>query len=119
MTLPVATTLVLGHQFEIKNNSTGIVTVNSSGANVVLAIPSVTTAVFTCILASGTTAASWSVSSYLNTPSAGGGTPKAWEAHNTMLAAHSSTELYNTFSNSFDTTKWENPANFTATNYVN
>jgi len=64
--------LVLGQTFLVRNLSTGIVTVNSSGANVVLAIPTLTTAIFTCILTSGTTAASWSVSSYLNTPSAGG-----------------------------------------------
>ena len=73
VTLPVTSTLVLGQTFLVRNLSTGIVTVNSSGANVVLAIPSLTTAIFTCILTSGTTAASWSVSSYLNTPSAGGG----------------------------------------------
>ena len=71
VTLPVTSTLVLGQTFLVRNLSTGIVTVNSSGANVVLAIPSLTTAIFTCILTSGTTAASWSVSSYLNTPSAG------------------------------------------------
>jgi len=73
VTLPVTSTLVLGQTFVVRNLSTGIVTVNSSGANVVLAIPSLTTAIFTCILTSGTTAASWSVSSYLNTPTSGGG----------------------------------------------
>jgi len=72
VTLPVTSTLVLGQTFLVRNLSTGIVTVNSSGANVVLAIPSLTTAIFTCILTSGTTAASWSVSSYLNTPAAAG-----------------------------------------------
>jgi len=71
--LPVTSTLVLGQQFEIKNLSTGIVTINSSGGNAVLALPALSTAIVTVILTSGTSAASWSVSSYLNTPAAGGG----------------------------------------------
>jgi len=61
LTLPVATTLVLGQQFYIRNNSTGAVTINSSGANVVRILAGNTRAIATCILASGTTAASWSV----------------------------------------------------------
>lgn len=57
--LPVTSTLTLGHSFEIENNSTGVVTVQSSGANTILAMPANTRALFTCILTSGTTAASW------------------------------------------------------------
>jgi hypothetical protein len=57
--LPVTSTLTLGHSFEIENNSTGIVTVQSSGANTILAMPANTRALYTCILTSGTTAASW------------------------------------------------------------
>lgn len=60
VTLPVASTLVLGQSFLIVNNSTGLVTVNSSGGNAVLVLGGATSAVVTCILASGTTAASWS-----------------------------------------------------------
>jgi len=59
--LPVTSTLVLGMSYSIVNNSTGIVTVQSSGANTVLAVAPGTAALFTCILTSGTTAASWSV----------------------------------------------------------
>jgi|GEM_PF-2219160 len=59
--LPVASTLVLGQQFEVANNSTGVVTVNSSGANLVQSLAANSYAIFTCILTSGTTAASWSV----------------------------------------------------------
>ena len=59
VTLPVASTLTLGTSYYINNNSTGIVTVQSSGANTVLALPGNMTAIFTCILTSGTTAASW------------------------------------------------------------
>jgi len=58
--LPVASTLTVGHHFFITNDSTGIVTVNSSGGNGVIAIPGGGRGKVTCILASGTTAASWS-----------------------------------------------------------
>ena len=64
VTLPVASTLVLGQQFLIVNNSTGAVTVNSSGANAVIVLAGSTSAVITCILTSGTTAASWSAAYY-------------------------------------------------------
>lgn len=62
VTLPVTSTLALGHSFLIVNNSTGLVTVNSSGANAVIILAAGTSAVITCILTSGTTAASWSTS---------------------------------------------------------
>jgi trimeric autotransporter adhesin len=57
--LPVASTMTLGQQFTIHNNSTGALTVNSSGSNLVATINANTTANITCILTSGTTAASW------------------------------------------------------------
>jgi hypothetical protein len=57
--LPVVSTLTLGHTFEIHNNSTGSLTVNSSGSNLVGTIQANTTATCTCILVTGTTAASW------------------------------------------------------------
>ena len=57
--LPVAATLVLGVSFSIHNNSTGSLTVNSSGGNLVGTVNANTTMVFTCILTSGTDAASW------------------------------------------------------------
>ena len=69
--LPVASTLVLGQQFQVVNLSTGTVSVQSSGANLVQAVTTGTTAVFTCILTSGTTAASWSVEA--RSGSGGGG----------------------------------------------
>jgi hypothetical protein len=59
ITLPVASTMVLGEAFIIHNNSTGALTVNSSGANLVVTIPAGNTYLVTCILTSGTTAASW------------------------------------------------------------
>ena len=57
--LPVASTMTLGEAFLIHNNSTGALTVNSSGGNLVVTIPAGNTYMVTCILTSGTTAASW------------------------------------------------------------
>lgn len=62
VTLPVTSTLTLGHSFYIMNNSTGAVTINSSGGNVVLVVAGGTVGSVTCVLTSGTTAASWSPS---------------------------------------------------------
>ena len=60
--LPVTSTLALGLGYTITNKSTGVVTVQSSGLNTIIAIPSQATVTVTCILTSGTTAASWSYS---------------------------------------------------------
>jgi hypothetical protein len=59
VTLPVTSTLVLGQSFTIVNSSNQVLTVNSSGANAVQTMAPGTTVVVTCILTSGTTAASW------------------------------------------------------------
>jgi hypothetical protein len=59
VTLPVTSTLVTGWTFHIVNNSTGNVTVNSSGANLVITVLPGTTAMCTCIGTSLTTAADW------------------------------------------------------------
>ena len=57
--MPDVTTLALGRSYEIINNSTGILTVNSSGANLITTIPAGITGVVTCTAITGTTAASW------------------------------------------------------------
>lgn len=59
--LPVTSTLVLGFSFTIVNNSTGVVTVNSSGGNAVVAMVPLSQVTVTCILTSGTSAASWNI----------------------------------------------------------
>ena len=59
VTMPVASTLVAGQQYHIINNSSGAVTVNSSGGNVIQVMAANTTLYIDCILNSGTTAASW------------------------------------------------------------
>ena len=74
--LPVVSTLTLGHRFFIANTSTGAVAVNSSGGNIIQSLASGTSAIVTCILTSGTTAASWSVV-YSGTGGGGGGTVTA------------------------------------------
>jgi hypothetical protein len=57
--MPVASTMTVGARYLIENNSTGVVTIQSSGANTIVALPSNMSIKVTCILASGTTAASW------------------------------------------------------------
>jgi hypothetical protein len=83
VTLPVVSTLVLGFQFTIVNNSTGVITINSSGGNLVEAMDSLTQLVVTCVSTSGTTAASWDTdytSDILPVPLADGGTNAALTA---------------------------------------
>lgn len=58
--MPVASTLVVGTKYIIENNSTGgNVTVRSSGANTIATVLQGSRVEFTCILNSGTNAASW------------------------------------------------------------
>lgn len=57
--LPVTSTLATGWTFNIVNNSTANITVNSSGSNLVATCLPGTTLRLVCILTSGTTAASW------------------------------------------------------------
>jgi hypothetical protein len=57
--LPVTSTLVTGIAYEIENNSTGLLTVNSSGGNLVGTIPTGVCAHAVCIGTTLTTAADW------------------------------------------------------------
>ena len=57
--LPVTSTLTQGWTFHIVNNSTGALTVNSSGGNLVATIPANMTVMATCVGTSLTTAADW------------------------------------------------------------
>jgi hypothetical protein len=58
--LPVTSTLQLGRTFQIVNLSTGSLTVQSSGLNTINStVAGGNTFIYTCILTSGTTAASW------------------------------------------------------------
>jgi hypothetical protein len=57
--MPVTSTLVLGQSYLLINNSSGSVTVNSSGGNAIQVMAANTSLVLTCIAITGTTAASW------------------------------------------------------------
>jgi sarcosine oxidase gamma subunit len=59
VTMPVTSTLRIGHHFYVVNNSSGSITINSSGGNAIQIMAPGTTCNLTCILTSGTTAASW------------------------------------------------------------
>lgn len=60
MTLPVVSTFAAtGAMFMFMNNSTQTWNINSSGANLVIALPSMSMVIVECILITGTTAASW------------------------------------------------------------
>lgn len=69
--LPVTSTLTLGRQFLIINNSTGVVTVNSSGGNLVQSLGPGTAVLVTCVLITGTTAASWDSNAHPSVNAAG------------------------------------------------
>jgi len=57
--MPVASTMTVGTRYLIENNSTGVVTVQSSGLNTIATIPGGISIKITNVLNSGTTAASW------------------------------------------------------------
>lgn len=57
--LPVTSTLRTGWSFHICNNSTGTLSVVSSGSNAVITVPAQVTAMVTCIGTTLTTAADW------------------------------------------------------------
>lgn len=62
VTMPVTSTLVAGTPYRIINNSSGAVTVNSSGGNAIQVMAAGSQLDLICILISGTTAASWQAS---------------------------------------------------------
>lgn len=90
--LPVTSTLALGQGFYIVNNSTGVVTVQSSGSNTVKAMAAGSALFVRCISTSGTTAASWDATGYVaaSSPSpwtAGAGTGSAIGGDGTSTAS--------------------------------
>lgn len=76
--MPVANTLAAGMTWEFVNNSTGAVTIQSSGLNTITTLAAGESAKITCILNSGTSAASWNAidtSFPLPLPAANGAIP--------------------------------------------
>lgn len=70
--LPVVSTLQLGQGYFLQNSSTGTLTVNSSGGNLVTTLVSGASATITCISLTGTSAASWQGSGGSNVSIASG-----------------------------------------------
>ena len=62
--MPVASTLTTGHGFLIENNSSGLLTVNTSGGNTITTLAQFTQIKIWCKLASGTDGNSWNWSIY-------------------------------------------------------
>jgi hypothetical protein len=60
-TLPVTSTLTVGHPFRISNYSTGLVTILSSGGDTVALVPCGVTVIVVCNATSGTSGSSWDV----------------------------------------------------------
>lgn len=63
--LPVTSTLEIGYRFLLINKSTGILTINSSGGNLVLSLPAGASTEIICISTSGTDATSWNYRSFV------------------------------------------------------
>jgi hypothetical protein len=59
ITMPVTSTLVLGRRYKIINLSTGILTINSSGGNLITTVAPGQSIEIICIAITGTTASSW------------------------------------------------------------
>jgi hypothetical protein len=70
--LPEVSTLSLGFEFNVVNNSTSSIVIQSSGGNIVQTMTAGMYASYRCILTSGTTAASWSVITSSSASSVGG-----------------------------------------------
>ena len=87
--MPVVTTLPkVGFSFYLVNNSSGNVTVQSSGGNNIQVMAAGTSALLTCILLTGTTAASWNCEYAFNGGS-GSGTVNSGTQYNLAYYATS------------------------------
>ncbi len=107
--LPVTSTLALGQPYRIVNNSTGAVTANSSGGNAVIVLPGSTETVVTCILTSGTSAASWHASAPVSLTGAQTLTNKTMSgASNTFTNIPLATAVTGTLPNANLTTDMQN-----------
>lgn len=83
LVLPVTSTLTVGYQYQITNQSTGAVTIQSSDTSTITILAAGTFALFTCVLASGTTAASWNAQYFGSIITSG----KSFSVSNTIILA--------------------------------
>lgn len=87
ITLPVTSTLVQGQSFAILNRSTGNLTVNSSGGNLVQSVTPGSQVICTCSLITGTTAASWDAAYSIGTAGTGTVTSVTFTGDGTILSS--------------------------------
>ncbi|CEG60972.1 hypothetical protein [Legionella micdadei] len=83
--MPVTSTLAQGITWSIVNESTGTVTIQSSGLNTITTLASGQRALITCILNSGTSASSW----YAALSASGGGVASITGTANQVIASSS------------------------------
>ena len=72
ITMPIVSTLKIGMAWMINNKSSQIVTVNSSGGNLIVSIPGGMASIIMCVSLSGTTASSWDTININNDMTSGG-----------------------------------------------
>ena len=90
--MPVTSTLILGASWYFVNKSTGNITIQSSGANNIQVMAPGTNALITCVLTSGTSAASWNTE-YAFNGGEGSGTVNAGTANDLAYYATSGTAV--------------------------
>ena len=71
ITMPITTTLTVGQSFMFINNSTGVLTVNTSSSSLIQKLQAGMRDVITCLVASGNTPSSWTSTLNSNIDSAG------------------------------------------------
>ena len=113
ITMPVVSTLVAGQPFELINNSSGNVTVNSSGGNAIQIMAANTTLYMDCVLSTGTTAASWNGGYVFD---AGGGVLSITGTADQVIASASTGAITLSLPQSIATTSTPTFASLTLTN---
>lgn len=94
--LPVVSTLKLGDSWRLLNDSTGVVTVQSSGGTVVATLASGEAATPTVVAVTGTGAASWEAQKTSTTGDSGGGAAPRWVKVTKTFADFSTAGITNT-----------------------
>lgn len=110
--MPLASTLAAGMTWSIVNNSSGAVTIQSSGLNTITTLAAGGLALVTCILNSGTSAASWNAS----ISSVGGGVTSITGTANQVIASASTGAITLSTPQNIATTSSPTFANLTLSN---
>lgn len=110
--MPVVSTLAPGMTWSIVNNSSSSLTIQSSGLNNIVVLLSGQVALITCILNSGTTAASWNS----NVSSSSGGVTSITGTANQVIASTPTGNVTLSLPQNIGTTSSPTFANLTLTN---